>query len=150
MSPEVSSILFRHPSCPVCRRVRRRALRTFLSEVAGTAGRGLAITCLIADDRKLRELNRRFRRKDYVTDVLSFPSATGGAGELAISLDRAAAQAAEFGHTVEEELRILMLHGVLHLAGLDHETDSGQMARAESRWRKRLGLPAGLVERSRA
>jgi probable rRNA maturation factor len=125
-------------------------LRTFLTEVAQTAGRGHAVTCLIADDRQLRELNRQFRRKDYATDVLSFPSANGAPGELAISLDRAAAQAAEFGHTVEEELRILILHGVLHLSGMDHETDSGQMARAESRWRKRFGLPAGLVERSRA
>jgi probable rRNA maturation factor len=108
------------------------------------------VTCLISDDTHLRELNRKFRRKDYATDVLSFPSADGAAGELAISLDRAAQQAAECGHSVEDELRILMLHGVLHLAGMDHETDSGEMARAETRWRKRLGLPPGLVERSRA
>jgi len=146
MSPAVNSVLFRHPS----RRIPRRALRSFLSELAHSAGRGRTVTCLITNDRQLRELNRRFRGQDHATDVLSFPSANGGPGELAISLDRAEQQAAEFGHSVEQELRILMLHGVLHLAGMDHETDSGQMARAEARWRKRLGLPPGLTERCRA
>ena len=69
---------------------------------------------------------------------------------MAISLDRARAQAAEFGHEVEQELRILMVHGLLHLAGMDHHIDKGAMARAEVRWRKRLGLPAGLIERAKA
>jgi probable rRNA maturation factor len=96
----------------------------------------------------LRRLNRTFRGKDYATDVLSFPSED--MPELAISFDRAAAQASELGHSVEEELRILMLHGLLHLAGMDHETDAGSMARAETRWRKRLGLPSGLIERAHA
>ena len=148
MPPAVSSVLFRH--VPSSRRIPRRALRAFLSELAESAGGGHAVTCLITNDRRLRELNRKFRRKDHATDVLSFPSANGEPGELAISLDHATEQAAEFGHSVEQELRILMLHGVLHLAGMDHETDSGQMARAEARWRKRLGLPPGLMERSRA
>jgi probable rRNA maturation factor len=117
-------------------------------------GRGVA--CLIADDRELRELNRKFLRKDFPTDVLSFPSTLGAAGgngtagEMAISLDRAAAQAAAFGHSIEDELRILILHGLLHLAGMDHEIDAGEMARAEARWRKRLQLPPGLVERAGA
>lgn len=150
LQKEPSSILFRHPSCSLCRRLRRRALKTFLDELVESAGGGRAVTCLITDDAQLRELNRKFRRKDYATDVLSFPPAHGEAGELAISLDRAAAQAAERGHSVEEELRILMLHGMLHLAGMDHETDSGQMERAETRWRKRLALPPGLTERARA
>ena len=145
MSTEGSSILFRHPSC---RRLRRRALRRFLCELSQAAGKRQTVTCLITDDRELRSLNRKFRRMDHSTDVLSFPSDHGEAGELAISLDRAAAQASEYGHTVDEELRILMLHGVLHLAGMDHETDSGQMERAESRWRKRLGLPLALTERT--
>jgi probable rRNA maturation factor len=150
MSPAVSSVLFRHPSRPSSRRIPRRALRAFLAELAKTAGRGRAVTCLITTDLHLRELNRKFRRQDRATDVLSFPSANGAPGELAISLDRAVQQAAQFGHPLEQELRILMLHGVLHLAGMDHETDSGQMARAEARWRKRLGLPPALTERSRA
>jgi probable rRNA maturation factor len=71
-------------------------------------------------------------------------------GELAISFDRASEQAAQQGHGIEEELRILILHGLLHLRGMNHETDRGEMARAERAWRKRLGLPAGLIERNRA
>lgn len=104
------------------------------------------MTCLITTDAELQRLNREFRAKDYATDVLSFPSAAQG-GEIAISWDRAQAQAAEMGHSVDDELRILMLHGALHLMGMDHETDRGQMGRAEARWRKRLGLPVGLIER---
>ncbi|HEY1759524.1 MAG TPA: rRNA maturation RNase YbeY [Bryobacteraceae bacterium] len=130
--------------------IRRRPLREFLIETASLVTPGRSVNCLITDDHELRELNRRFLRKDYATDVLSFPSAGNHAGELAISLDRAAEQAAAFGHSIEEELRILMLHGLLHLAGMDHETDSGEMARAEARWRKRLQLPPGLVERAHA
>ena len=67
---------------------------------------------------------------------------------MAISLDRASAQAKELGHSLDEELRILMLHGALHLCGMDHETDSGEMRRAETRWRKRFGLALGLIERA--
>ena len=100
------------------------------------------VACLITSDAELRRLNHKFRGKDYPTDVLSFPP-----DDIAISFDRAAAQAAELGHGVEDELRVLMLHGLLHLAGMDHETDRGAMARAEIRWRKRLGLPSGLIER---
>jgi probable rRNA maturation factor len=96
-------------------------------------------------------LNGRFRGKDYPTDVLSVPSGTPGAlGDIAISLQRARAQARQFGHSTETEVRILILHGLLHLRGLDHETDGGGMARAEKRWRTRLGLPGGLIERVRA
>ena len=143
MSTEGSTLVFRSPT----RGIRRRALRDFLNELAESAGKKRSVTCLITDDRQMRELNRKFRRKDSATDVLSFPPVNGEPGELAISLDRAAAQAAEFGHSVDEELRILMLHGVLHLVGMDHEKDSGEMARAEARWRKKFGLSAGLTER---
>lgn len=108
------------------------------------------MNCLITTDAELRRLNRTFRRKDYATDVLSFPSGNGVPGEIAISLDRAGEQAAEHGHSLEQEIRILMLHGVLHLSGMDHETDDGEMARVEARWRKRFGLPAGLTERARS
>jgi probable rRNA maturation factor len=71
-------------------------------------------------------------------------------GDIAISLGHARAQAREFGHTIEQEVQILMLHGVLHLVGHDHETDAGAMARAEKRWRAKLGLPNGLIERARS
>jgi len=71
------------------------------------------------------------------------------AGDIAISLPRARAQAKRLGHSAEQEIRILMLHGLLHLLGQDHESDGGRMARAEKDWRARLGLPAGLIERVR-
>jgi probable rRNA maturation factor len=131
--------------------VRRTKLRLFLKELTERVVRGRAVTCLITTDRELRALNRKFRGRDYATDVLSFPAqkSNGVLGEIAISFDRAAAQASEFGHAVEDELRILMLHGVLHLAGMDHEKDSGAMARAEVRWRRRLALPTSLIERVR-
>lgn len=137
-------LLFRHKSPGV----RRAELRSFFSEMTTRVAPAREITCLITDDRRMRDLNRRFLHAPYATDVLSFPNEAGG--EIAISFDRAAAQASQHGHTVDDELRILMLHGALHLAGMDHETDSGEMARAEMRWRKRLGLPHGLIERARA
>jgi probable rRNA maturation factor len=139
MSSDAPHLLFRHPS----RRVRRMPLRGFLTELETRVAHGRSITCLITTDTELRKLNRQFRGKNYSTDVLSFPP-----DEMAISLDRAAAQAKELGHSLDEELRILMLHGVLHLRGMDHETDSGEMRHAEIRWRKKLGLPAGLIERA--
>lgn len=139
MSPDDPHLLFRHSS----RRVRRTPLRDFLTELVKRVARGRVITCLITTDAELRRLNRQFRGKNYATDVLSFPP-----DEMAISLDRAAAQAKDLGHSLDEELRILMLHGLLHLRGMDHESDSGQMRRAETRWRKKLGLPSGLIERA--
>jgi probable rRNA maturation factor len=139
MSPDDPHLLFRHPS----RRVRRTPLRDFLVELVKRLADRHAVTCLITTDAELRRLNRQFRGKNDATDVLSFPP-----DEMAISLDRAAVQAKELGHSLDAELRILMLHGLLHLRGMDHENDSGEMRRAEIRWRKRLGLPAGLIERA--
>jgi probable rRNA maturation factor len=145
MSPDDIPLLFPTPF-----RFRKGILREFHAELTKRVTRGRDFTCLIGNDRELRRLSRRFLGKNHPTDVLSFPSdgINGTCGDLAISIDRAKAQAAEHGHTMEDELRILMLHGALHLAGFDHETDGGEMARAEVRWRKRLGLPAGLIERS--
>jgi probable rRNA maturation factor len=145
MSPGDISLLFR-----TSRKIRRRDLRLFLGELSKRLMRGRALSCLISGDAELRRLNKHFRGKNSATDVLSFPSGgnNGFAGDLAISADRAKAQANEHGHSIDEELRILMLHGALHLAGMDHESDSGEMARAEARWRKRLGLPGGLMERA--
>jgi len=135
----------------------RRNLEGFARVLREKVGEGAAFECLIADDRELRRLNREFLHKDYATDVLSFPAGDdygerGSApflGEIAISAQRARAQAAAFGHSAEDEVCILMLHGLLHLLGMDHETDRGRMARAEVNWRRRLGLPAGLIERVR-
>jgi len=129
----------------------RRALRQFARQLQETVTGGRPFECLITDDRELLRLNSQFLAKDYPTDVLSFPSPDEGEelGELAISSDRAFEQAAEFGHTVEDEIRILMLHGVLHLMGYDHERDRGRMARQETKLRKQLGLATGLIERVR-
>jgi probable rRNA maturation factor len=131
-------------------RMRKTELRRFLAELTRRVTRGRTISCLVTNDAELRRMNKQYRRKDRATDVLSFPSAAGNgfAGDVAISLDRARAQAAGHGHSLENELRILMLHGALHLAGMDHEKDAGEMARAEIRWRRKLGLPVGLIERS--
>jgi probable rRNA maturation factor len=140
-------MLFRHPT----RRVRRGELRVFWQTLVGLL-KVSPSNCLVTTDEELRRLNKAFRRKDYATDVLSFPGdlASRQAGEIAISFDRAAEQAAGMGHSVDDELRILMLHGLLHLTGMDHETDSGEMAKAEARWRKKLKLPVGLIERAHA
>jgi probable rRNA maturation factor len=142
MSADDIPLLFRHTS----RKLRKRDLRAFFEQMIRRVAPRREIGCLVTGDQELRRLNREFRGADYPTDVLSFRSGQGG--EMAISLDRASAQAAEHGHDLNDEVRILMLHGALHLAGMDHETDSGEMRRAETRWRKRFGLPSGLIERT--
>ncbi len=125
------------------------ALGTFAEDLRVRVAKRAEFHCLITNDAELQSLNAQFRNKDYPTDVLSFPGAAPYLGDIAISLRRARAQAKEFGHSLEDELRILLLHGVLHLTGLDHETDNGEMARAEQRWRKKLGLPTSLTERAK-
>ena len=153
-SPEGSTItLWRSQT-----EVRPAALLRFARKLQAQVARGRAFDCLITGDARMRRLNREFRGNDWTTDVLSFPAgdslgnAGGGsrrAGDIAISLPRARAQARRFGHSTEREIHILMLHGLLHLLGQDHESDGGPMARVEKRWRARLGLPAGLIERVR-
>ncbi len=103
----------------------------------------------------MRSLNRQFRAKDTPTDVLSFPSPSlppnkpaPTAGDIAISVDIAAQNAGKLGHSTAEEVKILVLHGILHLAGFDHERDNGEMARKEARLRRTLGLPLALIERN--
>lgn len=144
-APDDNIVLFRRAPAELNRRNLERFARTLRDVIA----RGRAFTCLITGDSQLRRLNRAFLGKDYPTDVLSFPDPESPAalGEMAISAARARTQAARFGHSLEAEICILMVHGLLHLLGMDHETDRGQMARAEARWRQRLALPAGLIER---
>jgi probable rRNA maturation factor len=131
--------------------VPRKEIRAFAAELRDRVAEGRAFTCLMTNDDELERLNRMFFGKAYPTDVLSFPSGEADPlGEMAISVQRAAAQAADHGHSVYDEMRVLMLHGVLHLLGMDHETDRGAMARVEKKWRRELGLPvAGLIERTR-
>jgi len=143
-SPDGSSITFRR----IPAGFHRRTVERFARRLAHDLAKGKIFDCLITGDAELRRLNRDFRGIDYATDVLSFPASAGASlGDLAISLGRARAQAREYGHTIEQEVQILMLHGLLHLMGMDHETDGGHMARVEKRWRARLGLPNSLIER---
>ena len=129
------------------------SLDRFLVRARRAVGLRGQVTVLVTTNRALRVLNERFRGKDHPTDVLSFPSAPLAspdfAGDLAISAEIAAQNARRLGHTSKDEIKILALHGVLHLAGYDHERDHGEMARREERLRKQLGLPVALIERSR-
>ncbi len=127
------------------------ALRRFAARAAEAAGLRGKVNVLIAGNRELQALNRRFRSKDQATDVLSFPAdptvAHGLAGDIAISAELATANGERLGHSPAQEVKILVLHGLLHLAGYDHERDHGNMARKEARLRRQLRLPVGLIER---
>ena len=103
---------------------------------------------MVASDAALRQANARFRGKRFSTDVLSFPDGEQGRlGDILISAHRAQRQARQHGHRVENELKLLILHGLLHLIGYDHESDQGNMRRAERRWRRKYGLEPALTER---
>src|SRR5947209_2730639 len=127
-----------------------RLIKSFAAEAARAAGLRSLPDILLTNSGKLRQLNSRFRGKDSTTDVLSFPAsaANGSAGDIAISLDIAARNAHALGHSVSDEVRVLILHGILHLAGYDHENDHGEMAKKEAVLRTRFGLPNGLIERN--
>lgn len=129
----------------------RAGLSGFLRRAQAAVGLKGEVEVLLAGDRTLRRLNREFRGKNKATDVLSFPAmaemAGVFAGDLAISLDTAGRQAAEHGHSLRDEVRVLLLHGLLHLSGMDHEVDGGEMAEREGLLRKELRLPSGLIAR---
>lgn len=135
-----------------------RALTRFLSRAQAASGMKGSVDVLLSTDAELRRLNRSFRGKDKATDVLSFPSEPipglpaehQRGGDLAVSLETAARQAREHGHSLSTELRILLLHGLLHLHGLDHETDTGEMAARETALRGRFRLPSTLIARTSA
>jgi probable rRNA maturation factor len=138
----------------------KAGLARFLNRVRHAVGLDGEVHVLLAGDATLRRLNRRFLGHDKPTDVLSFPAGATTvffgdpgepelAGDLAISLETAARQAARQGHSLQDEVRVLLLHGALHLAGFDHETDAGEMAAREADLRQELGLPNGLIARAR-
>jgi probable rRNA maturation factor len=130
------------------RRLRSQALARWLERHAPARARGAVVIAMITDAR-MRKINKQFLGKDYATDVLSFPSLLPGSlGEMAIAIGVARRQAHEAGHTEAVEARVLALHGLLHLLGYDHETDHGEMRRAEERLRKRARLPLGLIHRA--
>jgi probable rRNA maturation factor len=125
-------------------------LQRFASRAKRAARLYGTVDVLLTNSTQLRRLNRRFREKNQATDVLSFPAISGNgfAGDIAISVDIAAHNARRLGHTALEEIKILVLHGILHLAGYDHEQDGGEMALKEARLRRTFGLPTGLIERN--
>src|ERR1051326_6098623 len=127
-------------------------LKRFVNKACKAAKLKGSVNVVVTSSREMRSLNRRFRGKDKATDVLSFPPmadfADGLAGDVAISADIARKNARILGHAPVEEIKILALHGVLHLAGYDHENDNGEMVREENRLRRLLGLSTSLIERS--
>ena len=149
------------------RPVRVAGLSSWLRRVAPAGARGRVGIALVSD-RRIRALNRTYRRKDYATDVLSFPafaradmrrasarqaqpsalSRDSFLGEIVIARGVARRQARGARHSELTELRVLALHGLLHLLGYDHESDSGEMRRAERRLRRKGGLSEGLIERT--
>ncbi|MBI4265210.1 MAG: rRNA maturation RNase YbeY [Acidobacteria bacterium] len=140
--------------------VRTPGLAAWLASVAPARARG-CVTVAVVPDARVRALNRQYRRKDEATDVLSFPAFARGhrrggpsnerghLGEIVIAAGVARRQARAAGHSLQTELRVLALHGLLHLLGYDHERDEGRMARLEARLRRRGGLREGLIARAR-
>lgn len=136
--------------------LRESTLHRFVLRAQRVAGLRGTVNVLVTGSAAVRSLNRQFRGKNKATDVLSFPFTSTGsaprnaklAGEIAISADIAAQNAARLGHSPAQEIRVLTLHGILHLAGMDHERDNGEMARKEAMFRRMLKLPAALIERT--
>jgi probable rRNA maturation factor len=152
-------------TAPDATTVPSRGLATWLTKAAPASARG-EVTVALVSDARMRTLNRSYRNKDYATDVLAFPAYakasalaeapadepavagdTGYLGDIVIATGVAQRHADEMGHPVSVELKILALHGLLHLLGYDHETDSGEMAQVEARLRKKAGLKEGLISR---
>ena len=128
-------------------KISAKGLGPWLARVAPRSARG-TVAIAILPDARVKALNRRFRRKNTGTDVLSFPGSGTHLGDIAISRGIAQKQARLLGHSLSVEFRVLALHGLLHLLGYDHDSDNGQMARTEARLRRKARLPLGLIARS--
>jgi probable rRNA maturation factor len=129
------------------RKLNAKHYREFTAEILRAIKREASdVSIVFVSNAAIRKLNKQFRGKDYVTDVLSFPTEfeqfenETGLGEIVIATDRAAAQAKENGLTLQNEIKQLILHGLLHLCGYDHESDNGEMNRLELKLRKKLGI----------
>jgi probable rRNA maturation factor len=140
------------------RPARAPGLARWLAATAPARVRG-TVSLVLVGDAAMRRLNREWRGQDYATDVLSFPADDDAPrvrgrlrhlGDVVIATGVAKRQAADVGHSYATELKVLALHGLLHLLGYDHETDAGRMARAERRLRRKGGLRSGLIERERS
>lgn len=133
---------------PASKATSAETLSRFATRVQRALGVVGDVNIAITSNREMQALNRRYRKKNKATDVLSFPSETPGiAGDIAISLEIAAENASELGHSLATEIEILIVHGMLHLAGFDHEIDEGEMHQRETALRQKLKLPVGLIER---
>jgi probable rRNA maturation factor len=120
----------------------------FLNRIAIDFAKRREFAVLVSSDEAVRDANRQFRGISKTTDVLSFPDGEEGRlGDILIAAGRAQQQANQFEISIEDEIKTLALHGVLHLMGHDHETDNGEMRALETRLRKRYGLPSSLIER---
>lgn len=132
--------------------VSQPALARFTERARRAARLHGEVNVLLTSGSEVRLLNRRYRGQNKATDVLSFPPiptiANDFAGDIVIAADVAAGNARRLGHEAQQEIKVLILHAVLHLAGYDHESDSGQMARREERLRQALGLSSGLIARA--
>ena len=124
-------------------------IEAFLARLSRELTEGREFAVMVASDEAVRRANRDFRGKSGSTDVLSFPDGEDGRlGDILISARRAAAQSREYGHSADDEVKVLILHGLLHLLGYDHESDGGRMREVEGRLRRTYGLSAGLIERA--
>jgi probable rRNA maturation factor len=125
-------------------KIDTKVWESFAAKAATAIGKaGASATIAFVSDKNIRQLNRQFRDVDKATDVLSFPADdtdNANLGDIAISVETAVRQAQENGLTFDEEVAQLILHGLLHLSGYDHETDNGEMNRLELRLRKKLGI----------
>ena len=134
------------------RGISQQSLGRFVLRARKAAKLPGKVNVLLTSNQQVRSLNSRFRGQNKPTDVLSFPAwpiiEKDLAGDIVVSSEIAAENAGEFGHSTADEVKILVLHGVLHLAGYDHETDRGQMARIEARLRQELGLRDTLTGRA--
>ena len=134
--------------------MNQQALSRFVARARHAVKLHGTVSVLITSNTEMKKLNLYFRNKNKATDVLSFPAGVSPgsdiAGDVAISAEIARENAKNLGHSISDEIKILILHGILHLAGYDHETDGGQMATQERRLRNVLHLPVTLIERSAA
>jgi len=138
---DVSSKVKGSPPARRVRAVLEHASRLVPRSGAGDSRSGAEVSVLFCGDKTMRTLNRRYRGKDRATDVLAFPAGSGGLlGDIVISLPYAARRSRRLGEPPGKEVRRLLLHGLLHLRGYDHETDQGEMDGLEAKLRRRLGL----------